>query len=97
MLIVIPRVADRNSSELCGERLALNASALEPKSLSWMGCPELLRSSGLKSRDEAILSFMTRAWLRRKAVMYYVLQGRSRLTEDVHSLGHAELNGGRSQ
>ena len=76
MLIVIPRVADRKSSELCGERLALNASALEPKSLSWMGCPELLRSSGLKSRDEAILSFVTsRAWLRRKAVMYYVLQG----------------------
>jgi len=57
-LIVIHRVADGNTGELYVE----NISILEPKTLPWVGCPDLLKIC------EAILSFVTRARLQ-KAVM----------------------------
>jgi hypothetical protein len=60
VLLVIHRVADGESRELCGE----HASVLEPDTFSWMGCPELLKLR-VKLTGEANLYFVTRAWLRK--------------------------------
>jgi hypothetical protein len=38
VFIVIHRVADEETSELCGERICSGTK----NSVSWMGCPELL-------------------------------------------------------
>ena len=59
VLIVIPRVVEGKFSELCEKRICSGTKY----SVSWVGCPELLKLTGVKSRGEAILSFVTRAWM----------------------------------